>query len=147
MFKLFTLFVIFTSFLCAAQKIEIYATTMESKDNIVKVYGEVIVVYKDYFLSANRAVYNRESGDLELFGNIRANQGKDYKLLGDYAKLNIAKKERIFKPFFMLEKKSKVWISADEGYALDKDFSIESGVLSGCDPNNPLWKMQFTSSA
>ncbi len=147
MLKLFSLFLIFTTILYGADKVEIYASSMESKNNIVKAFDGVTVVYKDYFLSAKKAVYDRESGELELFGNVRANQGKDYKLLGDYAKLNIAKKERIFKPFFMLDKKSQVWMSADEGCGVDKDFSIESGVMSGCDPNDPLWKMQFSSSS
>jgi LPS-assembly protein len=146
MLRLLTLFVILTSFLYASDKVEIYATSMDSKDNIVKATGEVTVVYKDYFLSAQNATYDKSTGELELFGNIKANQGKSYKLLGDYAKLNIAKKERVFKPFFMLEKESKVWISADEGCAVNKDFDIESGVMSGCNPNDPLWKIHFSSS-
>ena len=90
MLKLLTLFIILTSLLYATEKVEIYASKMESKDNIVKASGEVTVVYKDYFLSAKRAVYDKNSGELELFGNIRANQGKDYKLLGDYARLNLS---------------------------------------------------------
>lgn len=149
MLRLLSLLVICTSLLFAADKadkVEIYASSIESKDNIVNASGEVTVVYKDYLLSAKRAKYDKNNGELELFDNIRANHGKNYKLLGDYARLNIAKKERIFKPFFMLEKKSKVWISADEGCALNKDFDIQAGVLSGCDPNDPLWKMHFSSS-
>ncbi|MFT7004287.1 MAG: LPS-assembly protein [Sulfurimonas sp.] len=149
MLKLLTLFLILTSFLFAVEKedkVEIYATTIESQNNIVTTSGEVTVVYKDYMLSAKKAIYDKNSGILELFDNIRAYQGKKYKLLGDYAKLNISKKERIFKPFFMLEKESNVWISADEGCALDKDFDIQSGVLSGCDPIDPLWQMNFSSS-
>ncbi|WP_373004107.1 LPS-assembly protein LptD [Sulfurimonas sp.] len=146
MLKLLTLLVVLTSFLYASDKVEIYATSMDSQDNIVKATGEVTVVYKDYFLSAQNATYDKKSGELELFGNIRASQGKNYKLLGDYARLNIAKKERTFKPFFMLEKESKVWISADEGCALNKDFDISSGVMSGCNPNDPLWKIHFSSS-
>ncbi len=146
MFKLLTLFVILTAYIHASDKVEIYATSMDSKDNIVKATGEVTVVYKDYFLSAKSATYNKKTGVLELFENIRASQGGKYKLLGNYAKLNIAKKERTFKPFFMLEKESQVWISADEGCAIDKDFDIDSGVMSGCDPNDPLWKLHFSSS-
>nr|MDA3909179.1 LPS-assembly protein LptD [Sulfurimonas sp.] len=146
MLKLLTLFVILTSFLNGSDKVEIYATSMESKDNMVKASGEVTVVYKGYYLSAQSATYDKNSGELELFGNIRASQGKNHKLLGDYAKLNIAKKERTFKPFFMLEKESKVWISADEGCAVNKDFDINSGVMSGCNPNDPLWKIHFSSS-
>jgi len=146
MFRFFLLILATVCLLYAGSKVEIYATSMDSHDNKVKAYNGVTVVYKDYFLTADEAKYDRKSGILELFGNVRATKGKNYKLLGKYAKLNISKKERTFKPFFMLEKKSKVWISADEGCAIDKDYAIESGVISGCNPNDPLWKMQFSSS-
>ncbi len=127
-------------------KVEIYSTNMNSKDNIIKATGEVTVVYKDYFISSDEAIYDKNTSNLELFGNIRANQANKYKLLGDYARLNIAKKERVFRPFYMLEKNSQVWISADEGCTFDKDFEISSGVMSGCNPNDPLWKLHFSSS-
>jgi LPS-assembly protein len=127
-------------------KVEVYATTMDTIDNIVIAKGDVVVIYQDYHLSAKRARYDRDSGDLELFENIRASQGENIKLLGEYAKLNIANKERTFTPFFMLEKTSDVWLSGDKGFSKEKDIDVTSGVMSGCDPNNPLWKMEFTSS-
>lgn len=127
-------------------KVEVYATTMDTKDNIVTASGDVVVIYQDYHLSAKRARYDRDSGDLELFENIRASQGENIKILGEYAKLNIANKERTFTPFFMLEKSSDVWLSGDKGHSKAKDMDVTSGVMSGCDPNNPLWKMEFTSS-
>ena len=146
MLKFFLLSISLLTYIYAGSKVEIYATSMDSHENKVKAYNGVTVVYKDYFLTADEANYDRSSGILELFGNVRATKGKNYKLLGKYAKLNISKKERSFKPFFMLERKSQVWISADEGCAIDKDYAIKSGVLSGCNPNDPLWKMQFSSS-
>jgi len=138
--------IVFSICLHGASKVEIYTTSMDSKDSRVKAYNGVTVVYKDYFLTADKAIYDREGGILELFGNVRATHGKDYKVLGKYAKLDIAKKEKMFKPFFMLEKKSQVWMSGDEGCAIDKDYAIKSGTISGCDPNNPLWQLQFSSS-
>lgn len=149
MFKLFIFLILFVTHVVGEDvndKVEVFATTMDTKDNIVTADGEVVVIYKDYQLSAKRARYDRNNGELELFGNIRASQGENIKLLGEYAKLNIANKERTFRPFFMLEKTSDVWLSGDNGYAKDKDVEITSGVMSGCDPNNPLWKMEFTSS-
>lgn len=146
MFRFFFLLLLLTPFLNGEDKVEVYATSMDTKDNIVKADGEVIVIYQDYQLSAQSAIYDRNSGELELFGNIRASQGDSIKLLGDYAKLNISKKERTFKPFYMVEQNSDVWFSGSSSFARDKEVKIESGVLSGCDPNNPLWKMEFTSS-
>ncbi|MCD4667726.1 MAG: LPS assembly protein LptD [Sulfurimonas sp.] len=127
-------------------KVEIFATKMNSSKEIVHASGGVAVVYKDYYLTASRAIYDKTSGDLELFHNIRANQGSSYKVLGNYAKLNIKNKERSFQPFYMLDEDSKVWISADRGDAKDKELKISSGVVSGCEPENPLWQMEFSSS-
>jgi len=146
MFKILLSLFLFTSILLASDKVEIYATTMKSKGNIVEASGGVNVIYREYFLSADSAIYDRETGDLELFDNIRVTQGFEYKILGSYAKLNIAKKERLFKPFYMLEKTSKVWMSADEGKTKDDDVEVQSGSVSGCDPHNPLWEMEFSSS-
>ena len=146
MFKFFLFFIILTSLLNGDDKVEVYATTIDTKNNVVKARGEVVVIYQDYHLSAQRAVYDRNSGELELFGNIRAAKGDNIKLLGDYAKLNIAEKERTFKPFYMLEQDSNVWISGSKSFAKDVEIEIESGVMSGCNPNDPLWTMEFSSA-
>jgi len=127
-------------------KVEIFATKMNSSKEIVHASGGVAVVYNDYYLTASRAIYDKTSGELELFHNIRANQGDTYKVLGNYAKLNIKNKERSFQPFYMLEEKVKVWISADKGHVKDRDLDITSGVVSSCEPDNPLWQMEFSSS-
>lgn len=145
MLKLFFLFTLIIN-LYASDKVEIYASSIDTKESIVEANGGVSVIYKDYVLSAQRAMYNKQSGDLELFENIRVTKGRDYKILGKYAKLNIAKKEKKFEPFYMSELASKVWISAKEGTSKDNDMKITSGSLSGCNPLDPLWKMEFSSS-
>ncbi len=129
-----------------SDKVEIFATKMNSDKEIVHASGGVAVVYKDYYLTASRAIYDRTNGELELFHNIRANQGDTYKVLGNYAKLNTKTKEKSFQPFYMLEEKSKVWMSGDEANMKDKDMLITAGVVSSCEPENPLWQMEFTSS-
>ncbi|WP_455757627.1 LPS-assembly protein LptD [Sulfurimonas sp.] len=146
MHKLLILFFIFTTFVYSNDKVEIYSSKVETKDNIVNASGNVAVVYKDYYLSASRAVYSKETSELELFENVKANQGLDYKLLGNYAKLNIKNKEKSFQPFYMLERDSKVWLSADKCSAKDSEFDISSGIVSSCDPADPLWQIEFTSS-
>ena len=144
--KFFFLLLFCALFLHAKEKVEIYATSITAQGDSVVASDEVIVVYGTYFLSAKRALYNKQTGDLELFENIRANYNGEYKLLGSYAKINIAKKERLFQPFYMLEKKSEVWLSGDTGYALENDLDIKAGITSGCDPIDPLWKIEFSSS-
>ncbi len=125
---------------------EIYASSMISEDNTVIANDGVTVVYKEYYLSAKKAIYNRKNGDLELFDDIKVTYDNNYRILGNYAKLNIAKKEKMFKPFYMLDAASNVWMSANSGEGKDKIIEISEGVVSGCDQNDPLWKMEFSSS-
>jgi len=146
MLKQFILLVLLLLTLNAGDKVEIYASSMDSQEDIVNATGGVSVLYDDYILTADSATYDRDSGDLELHGHVRVSQGSSMKILGQYAKLNIAKKERLFRPFYMSDEKSRVWLSAAEGTTETEDIEIESGVLSGCNPIDPIWKMEFTSS-
>ncbi len=146
MFKLFIFLLFLSTTVIASDKVEVYATKMDTVGNTVYATGEVNVIYQDYFMSADEARYNRDSGDLELFGNIRVTKGDDYKILGEYARLNIKEKTREFKPFYMLEKKTKIWMSGKKSVACKGNLDIKSGLLSGCNPNKPLWKMKFSSS-
>jgi len=146
MFRLLFFYILFTTLVYASDKVEIYATTIESKNNIIKAHGDIVVVYKEYFLNAKEAIYNKITSELELFDNIRVTYQNNRKVLGSYAKLNLASKEQTFQPLYMLETKSKVWLSANEGCSKDSLLDIDSGIMSGCNPDNPLWKMEFTSS-
>ena len=146
MFRLFFISLLVLLPLFADDKVKIYASSMHTEENIVIADNGITVLYEDYILTAQKAKYNKESGDLELFEDIRVTKGSSYKILGKYAKLNIAKKERYFKPFYMLDRESELWLSADEGEIKAKDVDVTSGTLSGCDPVDPIWTIDFTST-
>ena len=146
MLKLLLLFLLSFTLLLSEDKVEIFASDIYTENDILFAEGEVNVVYKDYYISAKRAKYDKASGFLEVFENVRANQGNSYKILGEYAKIDLNNKKREFKPFYMLDNLSNVWMSAKEGKEKEKDIEVEGGVLSGCNPNKPLWKIEFSSS-
>ena len=143
--KYLLLLLLFAS-LYAGDKVEIYASKLTSHNDIINAAGGVSVIYKDYVITANRAHYDKKTGELELFDNIRANSAGKYKVLGKYAKLNLAKKEKLFRPFYMIDNKSDVWMSGAKGQANDAEIDIDAGTVSGCNPINPLWTMEFSSS-
>ena len=145
MFKFFFSLLLLTLSLFGADKVDIYASKMVSKGEMVEASDGVTVTYKSYIITADRLLYNRKSSELELFNNIRVSNGAKYKMLGKYAKLNIAKKEKFFKPFFMLDKKTNLWMSANDGKEKDTLLTIHSGTLSGCNPLSPKWKIEYSS--
>lgn len=127
-------------------KMQVYATKIDSNNTKLHASGDVLILYKDQYLSANSATYDRDNGELELSGNIVVMQGADYFALGEYATFNLDAKERTLTPFYMTDKKSRVWLSCEKAHALDKDFDLQSGVMSGCNPTDPLWQIYFSSS-
>jgi LPS-assembly protein len=146
MLRFFATFFLLIGLAHAGGKIEFFATDLDSNRTSVSATGDVLVLYGDYYLSADEAVYDRNTSTLQLFGNIVAMQGADYFAMGDYAKLDIAQKSRLFSPFFMLDRRSDVWMSSLRAGAEERDFTIKNGMVSGCDPNDPFWVLYFSSA-
>lgn len=132
--------------LFASDKVEVYASSIETKDGVVYANEGVRVIYKEYFLTSKRAIYHKDSGDLELFDDIKVNYKGQYKVIGNYAKMNLANKEHLFQPFYMLDNTSEVWMNGEQGYSKQDDIEIATGMVSGCDPIDPMWKIAFSSS-
>lgn len=146
MFKKIFLFLFLSIVIIANDKIEIIAQSMETECDIVYAKGEVSVSYQDYYINSHSAKYNKITGELEFFDNVRISKDNKYKIIGQYARINIKEKEKIFKPFYLFEEISGVWISSNDAFEQNKNFKITKGIVSGCNQNNPLWKMEFTSS-
>ncbi len=145
---LFGLFFLFVSALYAASpvQIEIYAGEMKTRAQTIDLADEIAVVYGEYVLFAKRARYDKQKALLELFGNVKVLSNNKLKILGEYAKIDLARKKRLFKPFYMLDTTSQVWLSAQKGCDTQHDIDISEGVLSGCNPQDPLWQIEFSSS-
>jgi len=137
---------IITLFAKEPETIEIYASSLSSQDGIMQLQGDVAVVYGEYILTAKKARYEKTTATLELFDDVKIFKQNSYKILGKYAKINLQKKKRYFAPLYLLEEKSQVWLSASSGEAVCNDLEIENGVVSGCNPKDPLWQIEFSSS-
>lgn len=142
---LFILFFLFST-LYAADPVEFYAKNLEQNGTKIIAVGDVLVIYQDAYITADRAVYDKNSTELELFGNVVTLKGSEYQLIGEHVRFNMQKKEREIAPFFMLEKESKLWLSAQKMSSCKSEFDIDSGIVSGCNPDDPMWEIYFSSA-
>ncbi len=147
MYKFFYLLLLVSISLIAADKVQIYASKIGGGKTLVRANGDVVVLYKDYILNSDDAIYNRQDKILQLFGHVKVSKGSNYQLLGNYAKLNLANKEKEFMPLYLLDQKSELWMSAKKGKLKNNKLHIKTGMLSGCNPVDPLWKIAFSSSS
>ena len=146
MHKFLLLLLLVSGIASAAQQVEVFATTLDSNTTHLKAFGDVVVLYDNQYLSASKIIYERNSSALELFGNITVLKGASYHVLGEYAKIILDKDDRVFEPFYLLEKNLDVWMSTKKASSQKNLIFLGKGMVSGCDPTNPLWKLHFSSA-
>ncbi len=142
------LFLIFgcAALLHAREQVQIFATQLESNGTVAEAKGDLLILYKEYYLSADSVRYDRDSQVLELFGNVTVMKGSDYHILGEYVRFDIPNDTRRITPFYMLEKQRRVWMSCVDVTERGNELALTSGMLSGCDPSDPFWTLRFGSS-
>lgn len=129
-----------------SDKVEIFATKFETKDKVVHARDGVIVIYKQEYLSADELHYNIPNKILTLDGKINLLKGAEFRAIGEHVVLNVASDMKEVSPLFLLEQKAGLWMSAATAVVKKDDYHLQSGMISGCDPQNPLWRIYFSSA-
>ena len=140
------IYFIFLGFLFSKDlPLDIFAKKVDAKDGKIEAKGNVVIIYNGYYIESDRAVYDKNSSILELFGNIGFIKDSSYTVLSDYALFDLANKKIFSKPFFFIEHENGVWISAKESRAKEDEFDLKKSLVSSCNPSDPDWKLAFTS--
>jgi len=146
MFKLLLTLFLFSVSLLAADQVEMYAKKVETVDSKMVATGDVLVIYQDSYISADRATYDQNSSELELFGNVVSLKGNEYQFVGEHILIDMEHDKKELSPFYMIQKESKLWVSAEKTSACNNKYDIEAGIVSGCNPEDPMWEFHFSSS-
>ncbi len=122
---------------------EILANNVKTKQNITEASGDVVIFSKDYYIAANRVIYDKSNNTFELFDNVIIL--KDNKLFtqSDYSFLDLNKDELIQSPILLLNNDSKIWLSSKNSSKKENNIFFNSSVLSSCDCIDPDWTFRF----
>jgi len=118
---------------------------MDSNGSFVKANDDVVVLYDGMYLSAQSASFDRETGIIELSGDVSVLRGSEYFTMGDYLMLNTKEETKQFRPFFLQERSDDLWISARSAKSKHQEYELHSGVVSSCNPQDPDWTIRFSS--
>ena len=127
------------------ENIEILAEKLDIKDNIVNATGDVVVYSINYYITADRLIYDKENGKLELFENVSIIKNNQQVSYSEYVFIDIKKDINSFKPVLVLDNSKRLWFNAKKGLK-DKDtYELEDSTLSSCDCIDPVWSVGFSS--
>lgn len=133
-------------YLWGSERVELFGTLADANGSKAHIVGNPVAAYQDQLLSAQELFYDRNTSIVEAYGNVNAYKAGQYHAISDYSKLNIDEDTRYSKPYYMIDQLSGVWMSTAEATGCQNEISLESGMVSGCDSNDPLWKIRFSSA-
>ena len=125
--------------------LQIVSKNLEIKDDIVEAQGDVLVYSPDYYITANRLIYNKIDGTLELFDDVNIIKENKEIVYSSYVFMNKNEDANTFKPILLFENKEKIWFNSEKADSNNDLYNLKDSTLSSCDCDNPDWSIGFTS--
>ncbi|EAK8625616.1 LPS-assembly protein LptD [Campylobacter jejuni] len=133
-----------TSIALNAAQVDIYALDAKKEGDILTANNDVIIFSDFYFITANKAIYNEKTGDVELFGDVNILRGQNERSHSDYAKINLNSNQADFSNFFFSNNNLEVWFQSKTSHLNDKVFESKISAVSSCNVEDPDWEIRFS---
>lgn len=125
--------------------VQIIADSIEQNGNIITANNNVLLFSPNYYITADKVVFDRNKSTVELFNNVSILKNNDKKVISNYAFLDLDKEIDSLSPILLIDKVSNIWINAKH-VDVNKDYhNIHDATLSSCDCTNPEWSIGFSS--
>lgn len=145
MIKKFLILIISIPFVIA-NNLEIQSNEFIKKGNFLYANDEIILYKPNYYAKANSGVYNEDTNELELVGDVFI-ISKNQTSLSSYAKINLKNSCTSFDNFFISSAFMELWLKSEDSKYEDNKFIVNNASLSSCNVNDPEWELFFTSGS
>ncbi|MEA3553550.1 MAG: LPS-assembly protein LptD [Campylobacterota bacterium] len=125
--------------------LQIVSKNLEIKDDIVLANGDVLVYSPDYYITANRLIYDKVNGTLELFDDVSIIKENKEIVYSQYVFMNKKEDVNNFKPILLFENTEKIWFNSEDANSKSDLYDLKDSTLSSCDCDDPDWSIGFTS--
>ena len=92
-------FILTSSLVLNAAQVDIYATDARKEGDRLIANQDVVIFSDFYFITANRAIYNEKTSEVELFGDVNILRGQNERSHSNYAKIKLDTNEAKFENF------------------------------------------------
>lgn len=128
------------------EKLQILSNDLNSKDNIVIAKGDVVIFSPKYYISAQKVIYDKENGTLELFDDVVILKDNIIQTQSDYAFVDLNDENVTENPILLLDNKSQLWVTSHEANKEKDSYHFKDSIMSSCDCIDPAWNIRFSSA-
>lgn len=127
------------------EKYQINAKVLDTKNDIITAVGDVVIFSKTYFMTADKALYDRKNQTFELFDDVLILKNNMLQAQSNYAFINMQTDSMLQNPTLLMDQKSKMWINTNTSEKKETKVLLEDSILSSCDCEDPFWSLKFSS--
>lgn len=138
--------IIASGVLLAQEQVELIGMQVDANGSTAHATGQPVIIYQDKIVNADELFYDHNTSIVEARGNVNVFHAGQYHAISDYTKLNLETDTRHSEPLYMFDQSSKMWMNSVESDACANQIDLKSGMLSGCNSVDPLWKIRFSSA-
>ena len=151
MYKKILLSLFLTTSLLKAQevnneKFQLISKDINSKDNITIATGDVVIFSPTYYLSADKAVYDKEKETFDLYGNVLIIKDNNIQTQSDYAFVDLKNDVSAQNPMFLYENQNNIWLNSKFSTKEKNLVDFDSSIISSCDCLDPVWTIKASSA-
>ena len=121
---------------------EFLADDMEYSKTEIIGKGHVTIINLDYFVTANKAVYDTQNQEIILSGNVNAYKGNSLYLKSEEVKIKLQEDYSFLEPFYLQDSESGLWVDSQSAEFNNNVYQIKEANVSTCSVNNPIWKIK-----
>ncbi len=143
----FFFFVVFSTIVNAKedQTIQIIANKIDQNGTIITGTGDILVFSPNYFITAQKIIYDKNSSIMNLYGNVNISKDQQTVTLTNYAYIDMKNEINNANPILLIDKSTNVWINAKTIDKIKDLHTISNATLSSCDCIDPSWSIGFSS--
>ncbi|MGP1450828.1 MAG: LPS-assembly protein LptD [Wolinella sp.] len=123
---------------------EFLADNMDAKDTTLFGKGNVTLINLDYYITANSARYDMESGEIELNGNVNVFKGNALYLKSQNVKVELNGDYAFLEPFYLQDSSTGMWISSSQAEFSEETYRVGESILSTCNASQPIWHIEMS---
>jgi len=127
------------------QTIQIVANEVITKGNIITAKGDILIFSPSYYITAQKAIYDKNTSTLELFENVNVSKNSEVISLSNYAFLDMKNEVNSVSPVLIIDKKTNIWINAKKVIKKSDLNIMKNATLSSCECYDPAWSIGFYS--
>lgn len=127
-------------------KFQIVANKVDSENNVITAYGDVVIFSSSYYASAQKVIYNKKDETFEFFDDVLIIKDNQIQTQSDYAFLDNKTNALFQKPTLIFEGDTNLWINSEKSNKKEELVTLEKSILSSCDCEDPDWSIKVSSA-